>query len=257
MFVPVDSDTGALARTQLTFMTNDIFAAVSTYPARLAPGNPLPDNEGPSIELWIEGYRNTINPDISGDIYVRAILSDSSGINLLGNPGRQLAIYVDGVPDDVSGFFQYHTGSSITGELRVGIGVLEPGSHIVQLRASDGLLNTTISEIALSVTEDNSFGISSVFPYPNPCTDGTSINWTQTSPGQVDIAIYTVSGRRVISFGNIEGAAGYNQCLWDCRDTDGDEVASGTYIFAVSAASLSDPGENSEATGIRAVVRNR
>lgn len=256
MFVPVDSDTGALARTQLTFMTNDIFAAVSTYPARLVPGNPLPDTEGPSIELWIEGYRNTINPDISGDIYVRAVLSDSSGINLLGNPGRQLALYVDGVPDDVSGYFQYHTGSSIKGELRVGIGVLEPGNHIVQLRASDGLLNTTTSEIALTVTEDNTLEISSVFPYPNPCTDGTSINWTQTSPGKVDITIYTVSGRRVISFGNIEGAAGYNQCLWDCRDTDGDEVASGTYIFTVSAASLSDSGENSKATGIIAVVRN-
>ncbi|MEN8207874.1 MAG: C25 family cysteine peptidase [Candidatus Fermentibacteria bacterium] len=256
MFVPVDSDTGALARTQLTFMNNDLFAAVSTYPARLAPGNPLPDNEGPVVELWIEGYRNTINPEISGDIFVRAIISDSSGINLLGNPGRQLALYVDGTPDDVSGYFQYHTGSSTTGELRVGIGVLEPGSHILQLRASDGLLNTSTTEIELSVTEDNSFVISNVFPYPNPCTDGTSINWTQTSPGKVDISVYTVTGRRVISFGNIEGTAGYNQCFWDCRDTDEDAVASGTYIFTVSAVSLSNSGENSRATGIIAVVRD-
>ena len=256
MFVPIDSDTGALARTQLTFMNNDAFAAVSTYPARLDLGNPLPDNEGPSIELWVEGYRNTINPEISGDICIRAILEDSSGINLLGNVGRQLALYVDGTPDDVSGFFQYHTGSSTKGELSVVIGVLEPGSHIIQLRASDGLLNTTTTEIGLSVTDDNSFGISSVFPYPNPCSDGTSINWTQTSPGKVDITVYTVTGRRVILFGNIEGRAGYNQCLWDCRDTDGDAVASGAYIFVVSAASLSDSGENSKATGIIAVVRN-
>jgi hypothetical protein len=238
-------------------MSNNAFAAASTYPAILAFGNPLPDNEGPSIELWIEGYRNTINPEISGDICVRAILSDSSGINLLGNVGRQLALYVDGTPDDVSGYFQYHTGSSTTGELGVGIGVLEPGSHVIQLRASDGLLNTTITEIEVSVTEDNSFGINSVFPYPNPCSDGTSINWTQTSPGKVDISIFTVTGRRVISFGNIEGTAGYNQCLWDCRDTDGDAVASGTYIFVISAASLSDSGENSKANGIIAVVRNQ
>ncbi len=256
MFVPVDSDIGALARTQLTFMSNDAFAAASTYPARLDFGNPLPDNEGPSIELWIEGYRNTVNPEISGNICVRAILEDSSGINLLGNVGRQLALYVDGTPDDVSGFFQYHTGSSTTGELRVEIGTLEPGSHIVQLRASDGLLNTSVTEVELSVTDDNSFGISGVFPYPNPCSDGTSINWTQTSPGKVDITVYTVTGRRVIIFGNIEGTAGYNQCLWDCRDTDGDEVASGAYIFVVSAASLSESGENSKATGIIAVVRN-
>ncbi|NOQ22959.1 MAG: T9SS type A sorting domain-containing protein [Candidatus Aegiribacteria sp.] len=256
MFVPVDSDTGALARTQLTLIGNDVFAAASTYPAGLVSGNPLPDNEGPLIELWVEGYRNVSNPDISGDIYVKAILSDSSGINLLGNVGRQLALYVDATPDDVSDCFQYHTGSSTTGELRVGIGVLEPGSHVIKLRVSDGLLNTSIFEIEVNVTEDNSFGISCVFPYPNPCNDGTSINWTQTSPGKVDIAVYTVTGRRVVLFGNIEGTAGYNQCLWNCRDADGDAVASGTYIFVVSAVSLSDTGENSKATGVIAVVRN-
>ncbi|MCD4700537.1 MAG: T9SS type A sorting domain-containing protein [Candidatus Aegiribacteria sp.] len=256
MFVPVDSDTGCMARTQLTFICNDILAAASTYPAMLELGNPLPDSEGPLIELWIEGYRNASNPEISGDIHVRAILSDSSGINLLGNVGRQLALYVDGTPDDVSDCFQYHTGSSTTGELRVGIGVLESGNHTIRLRASDGLLNSSTEEIEMNVSEDNSFGISSVFPYPNPCNDGTSINWTQSSPGKVDISVYTVTGRRLIMFGNIEGTAGYNQCWWDCRDADGDAVASGTYIYTISAVSISNSGENSEATGIIAVVRN-
>lgn len=256
MFVPIDSDTGGLARTQLIFNSNDAFAAVSTYPARLVPGTPAPDNEGPSIELWIEGYRNVINPEISGDIYVRAVLSDSSGINLLGNVGHQLALYIDGTPDDVSDYFQYNTGSSTAGELRVGIGILEPGSHTIQLRASDGLLNASTVEIEISVTENNSLGIINAFPYPNPCNSGTSINWTQSSPGKVDISVYTVAGRRLIMFGNIEGTAGYNQCLWDCRDADGDPVASGSYIFVVSAAMISDSGENSETSGIIAVVRN-
>lgn len=256
MFVPVDSDTGSLARTQLIFIGNDTFAAASTYPARLERGNPLQDNESPLIELWIEGYRSVSNPEISGDIYIRAVLSDSSGINLLGNTGRQLALYVDGTPDDVSDYFQYNTGSSTTGELKVGIGVLDPGSHVIRLRASDGLLNTTDTEIEITVTDDNSFGICNVFPYPNPCSDGTSINWTQSSPGRVNIMVYTVAGRRVIAFGNIEGAAGYNQRWWNCRDADGDSVASGTYIFVISAASISDSGESSEASGIIAVVRN-
>ncbi|MCD4777192.1 MAG: hypothetical protein K8S15_14235 [Candidatus Aegiribacteria sp.] len=256
MFVPVDSDTGAFARTQLTFLDGDIVAAASTYPARLDPGNPLPDTEGPEIELWIEGYRNVINPEVSSNSYVKAVLSDTSGINLLGNVGRQLALYIDGTPSDVSDCFQYNTGSSTTGELRVGIDVLEPGSHTIELRASDGLLNSSTAGIEFSVTDDNSFGINNVFPYPNPCTDGTSVNWTQTSPGRVNIAVYTVAGRRVITLGNIEGTAGYNQCWWDCTDADGDAVASGTYIFVVSATKLSDSGETSEVTGIIAVVRN-
>lgn len=256
MFVPVDTDTGTLARTQLTFVDGNTIAAASTYPARIERGNPLPDTEGPEIELWIEGYRNVSNPEVSSDLYIRAVLSDSSGINLLGNVGRQLALYIDGTPGDVSDCFQYNTGSSTTGELRVGIGILEPGNHGIELRASDGLLNSSNVEIEFSVTDDNSFKINNVFPYPNPCTDGTSFNWTQTSPGRVDITVYTVAGRRIITFGNIEGTAGYNQCWWDCRDTDGDDVASGTYIFIVSAASLSNSGEISEVTGIIAIVRN-
>ncbi len=256
MFVPVDSDTGTLARTQLTFIDENSIAVASTYPAILARGNPLPDTEGPEIELWIEGYRNVSNPEVSGNVYVKAVLSDSSGINLLGNIGRQLALYIDGTPGDVSDCFQYNTGSSTTGELRVEIGVLESGNHTIELRASDGLLNSSSTEVEFSITDDNSFRINNVFPYPNPCADGTAINWSQTSPGRVDISIYSVAGRRVITFGNIEGTAGYNQCWWDGKDADGDAVASGTYIFVVSAASLSDSGETSEVTGIIAVVRN-
>ena len=256
MFVPVDSDTGALARTQFTFINGSSIGAASTYPAVLERGNPVQDTAGPVIELWIDGYRNVNNPETSGDITVRAVLSDTSGINLLGNAGRQLALYVDGIPDDVSSCFQYNTGSATTGELEACIGVLEPGSHSIELRASDGLLNSSSVGIEITVANENSFEITRVFPYPNPCSDGTSVNWTQTSPGRVNITVFTVAGRRIITFGNIEGSAGYNQFWWDGRDADGDAVSSGTYIFVVSAASISNVGKKSRATGIIAVVRN-
>ncbi|MCD4848974.1 MAG: hypothetical protein K8R76_12385, partial [Candidatus Aegiribacteria sp.] len=99
------------------------------------------------------------------------------------------------------------------------------------------------------------FSISNVFPYPNPCSDGVSLNWTQTSAGTVDISIFTLTGRKIKKFGNIEGDAGYNQCWWDCRDADGDFVASGSYIFLVSCTSTANAGEFSEVTGVIAVVR--
>jgi len=256
MFVPIDSDTGSLARTQLTFISGQGLAASSTYPARLLRGDPSADAQGPEIELWIEGYRNSTSPEVSGEIVARAQLSDSSGINLLGNVGLQLALYIDGTPQDVSDYFEYNRGSSTTGNLSCSIGILEPGGHTLSLRAADGLLNISEAEMDFSVTQGNSFGIFDVFPYPNPCSDGTSINWTQTSPGTVEISIYTVAGRRVARFGNIEGESGYNQRWWDCRDADGDGVASGAYIFLVSAASVSGSGETSEVTGIIAVMRN-
>ncbi|MCK5065496.1 MAG: hypothetical protein KAQ97_09445, partial [Candidatus Fermentibacteraceae bacterium] len=255
MFVPIDSDTGSLARTQLVFLNDYSMAAVSTYPARMERGNPATDTIGPEIELWIEGYRNVVEPHVSGTITVHALLSDDSGINLLGNTGRQLALYTDGTPQDVSEYFLYHQGSSTTGELDIEIGSLEPGNHQIQLRASDGLLNTTYAQIDFVVTSTGEFNIENVFPYPNPCSDGVSLNWTQTSSGTVDISIFTLSGRRIIEFGNIEGEAGYNQCWWDCRDADRDEVASGSYIFLISCTSSASAGEFSEVTGVIAVVR--
>lgn len=255
IFVPVDSDTGRLARTNLTFLSGEGMAAASTYPEWLLRGEPAEDTEGPEIELWIDGYRNTPAPEVSGQVLVRAELSDSSGINLLGNPGRQLALYLDGTPQDVSEYFEYRRGSSTTGGLTVGLGVLEPGGHTLELRAADGLLNMSMEEMEFSVTRDNDFAIFDVFPYPNPCVDGTSMNWTQTAPGTVEISIYTVAGRRVARFGNIQGDAGYNQCWWDCRDADGDEVSNGAYIFVISAASSAVSGGTSEVTGVIAVLR--
>ncbi|MBD3277782.1 MAG: hypothetical protein GF388_05750 [Candidatus Aegiribacteria sp.] len=256
MFIPLDSDTGGMARTQLIFTDSDQLAAATTYRQWLRRGDPLPDTEGPEVELWLDGYRNKEDPSVSGELTVRAVLSDTSGINLLGNVGRQLALYVDDVPRNVSDYFQYNQGSSTTGELTVEIGTLDPGSHELRLRASDGLLNVTETQMTFNVTEDNVFEISSVFAYPNPCDEGTSVNWVQTTPGKIDISIYTVAGRRISEFRNIEGEPGYNQCWWNCRDADGDPVASGSYIFIISAASAESSGEGSEATGVIAVVRN-
>lgn len=256
MFIPVDSDTGSFARTQLVFLSDNSIAAASTYPARLEYGNPVSDTTGPEIELWIEGCRNVNTPSVSGEITVHALLSDESGINLLGNTGRQLALYVDDTPQDVSEYFRYHQGSGTTGELKVDIGTLESGNHRIQLRATDGLLNTSSVQIDFTVTSDNAFSIDNVFPYPNPCSDGVSINWTQTSPGAVGISIFTISGRRIFYYGNIDGTAGYNQYWWNCNDADGDAVASGSYIFLVSASSITARGESCEVVGIIAVVRD-
>jgi len=257
IFVPVDAQTGSLARTQFVFLSDGMVAAQSTYPAGIGYGSPSPgDTVGPDIELWVDGYREVENPTVSGSITVRAVLADSSGINLLGGAGRQLALYTDGSPQDVSRFFRYDQGSGTTGELAVTIGSLPPGVHELELRASDGLLNRSGVVLPFTVTSSSSMSISEVFPYPNPCDDGVSFNWTQTSPGAVDITVFTVVGRRIILMGNIEGGAGYNQHYWDCTDADGDPVASGSYIFLISASSVgAEDQTRTEASGILAVVR--
>ena len=256
-FVPVDADTGRLARVEFFFLGNDGESLAALYPFPLDIGSPSSgDTIGPDIELWVDGFRYVEHPAVSGQITVRAALSDPSGINLLGNTGRQLALYVDGTPQDVSRFFNYYPGSGEAGELEVGIGTLEMGEHELELRAADGLLNISTATLGLTVIAVEGVTFEQVFVFPNPCSDNVAISWTQSSNGAVSISIYTVSGRCIATWRNIEGSTGYNQFVWDCCDGDGDFVAGGTYLFRLSTESRDSPaGTADEYTGVIALIR--
>ena len=59
--------------------------------------------------------------------------------------------------------------------------------------------------------------------------------------------VYTVSGRLVRILENAPGRAGYNQVVWDGRDSEGHLLANGAYLYTVTA----DDGDK------RARVRER
>ena len=249
MFVPVDADTGQAGRISAVLLAPSATFSGALFPHPVVPGDPsAADSTGPSIELWIDGFRETAIPAVSGPVSVEARLSDPSGIDLIGNPGRQLVLYVDGSPMDVSGSFTYDPGSATDGGLEVPLGTLPAGSHSLQLAASDCLLNRSSMDIEFQVVSGDGPSFSDVFAYPCPASDGVSINWTQSGSEPVDLDIYTISGRRVQSERNLRCTPGYNQYWWNCEDRDGDPVASGSYIFRISAG-------DAEACGILALVR--
>ncbi len=66
--------------------------------------------------------------------------------------------------------------------------------------------------------------------------------------GPVSLNIYSVSGHRVVSFGNLTGRSGYNQHNWNLLDGDGDMVSSGSYIYVLSSG-------DSEVTGVAVIVK--
>ncbi|MFO7949389.1 MAG: C25 family cysteine peptidase [Candidatus Fermentibacteraceae bacterium] len=255
MFVPVDADTGSLGRVELYQPSASGGFLAALYPESLDVGTPSPtDSTGPEIDMWVQGFRNVDHPEVSGDFNLLADLADSSGINLLSEPGRQLTLYVDETPQYVAGYFTYDPGSSTSGRLEVPLSGLSPGEHQLRLRAADGLNNISESVMSVTVLEGGEGMLEQVFVYPNPCRGGTSINWYQSGAGPVGLAVYTQSGRRVYSRSDIPGDAGYNQLWWDGRDDDGDPVASGSYIYRLSAGGGGE-GTGEESIGIIAVVR--
>jgi len=253
IFVPVDADTGSTARISAFLLGPGGASAGVLYPEPLVPGTPSPtDTAGPVISLWLDGFRSAAAPSVSGPVIACAELSDPSGINLLGNPGRQLALYLDGSPQDVSPLFRYDAGSTTQGSLEAALGSLSEGAHTLELRASDGLLNRSSVAMSFTVLSTSGLTIWQAFPYPCPSSGGLSLNWMQSGEGSVDIEIFTVNGLRILRERNIPAEAGYNSWWWDGADADGDPVASGSYIYRIRASSGAGADE---CTGVLAIVR--
>jgi len=99
------------------------------------------------------------------------------------------------------------------------------------------------------------------YPNPfNPDKEKTKIVYTLTSPSDVEIKIYTITGRLVRRFKFLQGTegarsqpSGYtNEILWDGKNDNGMVVASGVYILEMSTGS---DGNNSKLRRKIAVLR--
>jgi len=98
-------------------------------------------------------------------------------------------------------------------------------------------------ERALTVRVTAEFTLGNVFAYPSPFDQVSSFNYELTgSPQKVLIEIFTVSGRKILE---LQGDAriGYNSVIWDGRDSEGNRIANGLYIYKLTATDSSGKKE--------------
>lgn len=67
-------------------------------------------------------------------------------------------------------------------------------------------------------------------PYPNPFNPMTTIAFDLAKAGAVELAVYSLDGRRVTTLIAGEQVAGRHTAVWDGRDDRGRPVASGSYM---------------------------
>lgn len=70
--------------------------------------------------------------------------------------------------------------------------------------------------------------------YPNPFNSQTVINYYIPTEGMVNLAIYNILGQKVKTCVNQKMITKYCNYLWDGKDDNGTEVASGVYIYRIS-----------------------
>jgi len=256
-FVPLQAATGAMARTAAQTLSGHLIDSGAEDPAVLVTGTPSgSDLEGPVVNMWIRGYEGIAHPELNGDVTLEAEISDSSGICLLGGVGKELNLFVDGNGNDVSSYFIYNRGSSVKGNLVYTVEALSEGEHTLILWSVDGLGNSSMDTLNLRILQSSDLAISEAVVYPNPGSGRRCFSFRVSEDAQVTVSIFTVAGTRVEELMQM-CSQGYNQIQWDGLDHDGDQLASGPYIYKINAEALGSSvfSRTAEEFGILAVTR--
>jgi peptidase C25-like protein/flagellar hook capping protein FlgD len=213
--------------------------------------SPRVDAMPPTIQVrYPSGTDSLLHP--GGRITI--VLEDSSGIDLtrLDNAHSIFVIVDDrGTPYELTSGFAYDAGSYMRGTVDFTIpGGLADGPHRLEIHASDTFRNIGVVNVIVDVASEAASGaglrLDQVFNYPNPFPRETYLHARLNQPAKLRIKILTVAGRRVREI-EWDGTAGENYIPWDGRDSSGENVAIGVYLFSVTAESTS--GDHAKAVG--------
>lgn len=202
------------------------------------------DSTGPVIDYTFANRQGFVSGDrISHDETLVLTLSDSSGINLAASAGHAITLIIDNNVENVinlTDLFQYNAGSFTTGEIRYDIGDLLAGVHRFKVKAWDNANNSSIGEFDAEVVEAGQFMLSDLLNYPNPMEETTTFSFSLTTQAKkIRLEIFTLSGKRIIHYEENSIAADFHEFYsWNGHDMDGDRVATGVYIYKVTAFSM-------------------
>jgi hypothetical protein len=219
----------------------------------------IEDQTGPQIDLAFEdaGGARAVLP---GAVLV-ASLTDPSGINVRGvepASGVQLELDDSGILTDVTAAFELDEGRYDRGSVRFTLPAEIPaGGHQAELTASDMLGNIGKATLPFTVVDPEGAVVAEMFPFPNPFQAATRFVMEGPAAGlsQVELSIYAVDGTPVRTLRQQPQSPGQVVIEWDGRDTRGDEIANGVYLYTVRATDASQPGRTHVASG--RVVRMR
>jgi hypothetical protein len=194
------------------------------------------DQVGPEIELVFSEDENFVSGGMVSEEpeLIALIEDDSTGINIAGEIGHKIMMTLDQNQEDVTDYFQYNEGSYLAGKIIYPLAGITEGEHELLLKAWDNANNSGSSSIVFNVVPFDQFRIEDVLNYPNPLTTSTHFTFQLNHEADIDIKIFTVSGRLIRKL-EAFGEHGFNMVYWDGRDEMGDALANGVYLYKVHA----------------------
>ena len=201
----------------------------------------IADTKGPLIQPFLNNYQFTNGGIVNDGALLLVKLSDSSGINTIGNGlGHDITAIIDGNAIYVlNNFYETELDSYQRGNILFQMPSLTEGKHRIKIKAWDNNNNFTEVVMDFTISEEKPFKISRLMNYPNPFTSKTNFSFEQNQPGeslQVSIVIYSIDGMLVQKIQkNIPHAESkINEMSLDMPLLNGGKFNRGLYFYQIT-----------------------
>lgn len=225
----------------LAYFTNNISEG-SGYTNKFALNgidtSAVTDTTGPVINTFVDSRNFRSGDIVNQNTKIIADFFDFSGINLTGQIGHKLeAILNDDENSKIDLTSYYNSDTSYQhGSLEYPLQNLIDGKYKLKIRAWDTYNNLSESIVFFTVKSNAEIFVDKVYNYPNPFKDYTNFTFQHNLDASVNtrIKIYSVSGRLIKEITRTNIADKNVVIDWDGRDSDGDAIANGTYIYKIT-----------------------
>ena len=218
------------------------------------------DTTGPNLTVYFaDDPAKGDGAQVSQNARVTMELFDSLGINLSGDIGHMIEVVIDDSREAtfaLTDSFAYDAGSYQRGKATMILPQLTPGEHRLRAKAWDSANNSSQKELAFKVSSTSGLEITQLLCYPNPVADKCQFAYILSEEAtDVNLKIFTVSGLEIMSMNNLPHSSGYQDGVhWNVRDSDGDLIANGVYIFQLSAQAANSTDSKRVASVSKLVV---
>lgn len=203
--------------------------------------NPLTDDgNGPEIEIYFDDFSNTSGSFVKPNSSLLLRLSDETGLNTTGlGLGHKMEAILNDDEAAAIDLADYFTGNldsgGKSGEVVYPFNNLANGSYKIRISAWDVFNNNSTEVSFFNVSGSTNPEISEVYNYPNPFSNSTHFTLQHNYSGSVDVKVkvYTIAGRLIYEREELSLTDKFVKIPWDGRDTNGDQIANGTYLYKI------------------------
>lgn len=251
----------------------DAFAVITGIPDPIGAATTSSDINEDGVPLTVEDFAYLVlvmygqaypgTPPYPQPVPNPVVFSMSAGQQLVLYDGEYdllaIRIVLDGVCDvgkavtgsslltnqdsDSTVVFIYHTGHQANTEIRSGpiLTITTPGCgqlrNVTAATVQGNKVNCEIGAFTNIVESSNQRPEGFVLRqnYPNPFNPSTTIEFALPEASDVTLVIYNVMGQQIRTLSGGRLSAGDHSVVWDGRDDHGSPVASGAYLYHITA----------------------